>query len=241
MTSNEELVVAAQHLDFSYGGDSVLRDVSFVINQGDYVGIVGHNGSGKTTLIKLLLGLFAPESGQTELFSVPVARFHHWQWVGYVPQHISVLNPLFPATVEEVVALGLLSLKHFPKKITQSDRRKVHALLSEFNLADLKHTLIGDLSGGQQQRVFLARALITQPKLLILDEPSSSLDAASRTHFFTTLKRLNSQEKTTILLITHDIHQLSPYANRLLYLNRTVAFDGPFDQFHESVLQKGVA
>ena len=227
-------VLSVSELGFRYNTVNVLQDVSFEIEAGDYVGLVGHNGSGKTTLIKVILGLLKPYTGSISIFGEPQENFTAWQKIGYMPQSLSLFNPIFPATVEEVVSLGLLSEKRFPKRITDKDKKTVHEALDRLKILNLKDRLIGNLSGGQQQRVFLARALITKPELLILDEPSNALDNTSREMFFSILDELNKEHKTAIILITHDVGQVGKYANKLLYLNGNVVFYGKFADFCKS-------
>ena len=151
-----------------------------------------------------------------------------------MPQNISLLNPVFPATVEEVISLGLLSAKKFPKIISNKDKKIIDEALDYLKIADLKKQLIGNLSGGQQQKIFLARALITKPELLILDEPSNALDSTSREQFYSILDELNKKNKTSIILITHDIGQVGRYASKLMYLEQSILFYGSFLDFCNS-------
>lgn len=235
MSISKDIILSVSNLNFVYP-DSVyaLKDISFEIKKGEFVGLVGHNGSGKTTLVKTILGLLKPTSGEIILFGKSTKNFHYWQKIGYMPQNLSIFNPIFPATVEEIVSQGLLSLKAFPKRINASDKVTVKNALKHLNIYHLKNRLIGDLSGGQQQRVFLARAIITKPELLILDEPSNALDATTRQHFFDVLQNLNRDHKTTIILITHDIGQIGKFANKLLFIDQKVVFYGGFPDFCHS-------
>ena len=224
-------VVSVQDLTFSYGSTEVLSDVSFRLEQASYVALTGPNGAGKTTLIKVLLGLVNGYQGAVKLFGQDRKAFAQWGRVGYLPQRVNVFNPLFPATVREVVGLGLLSQKRFPKTFKKEDRATIMATLDLMGITALKDKLVGDLSGGQQQRVFLARALVSQPELLILDEPSTALDPQSREGFFDLLQELNQNRNLTIILITHDTAQIGQYAHELLYLDKTVIFHGNFADF----------
>lgn len=228
-------ILSVSKLNFSYISQcNVLRDISFDIQKGDYVGLVGDNGSGKTTLVKTILGLLKPTSGKIILFDQPIDKFNSWEKVGYMPQNLSLFNPIFPITVKEVVSLGLLSTKKFPKRITHQDTILIEQALERLNIGHLRNRLIGDLSGGQQQRVFLARAIITKPELIILDEPSNALDSSTRQQFFSVLNDLNQNQKTTIILITHDIGHIGQYANKLLYIDQKVIFYGSFANFCHS-------
>lgn len=227
-------ILSVSALGFRYNTVDVLENISFEVRAGDYIGLVGHNGSGKTTLIKVILGLLKPYTGNVSLFDQSLENFHSWNRIGYMPQNLSFFNPIFPASVEEVISLGLLSEKRFPRRITNADKKTVQEALERLKITNLKDRLIENLSGGQQQRVFLARALITKPDLLILDEPSNALDTSSREQFFSILGQLNKKNKTAIILITHDVGQVGLYADKLLYLDRKIVFFGNFADFCKS-------
>ena len=229
-----EKIVSVEDLCFSYGQIEVLHNVRFEVEKGDYIALAGPNGAGKTTLIKLLLGLLPKRFGKARLFGLDIENFDSWAEVGYLPQRVNVFNPLFPATVREVVALGLLSKKRFPKKFTAEDEVSIGGALELLDIGGLKDKLVSDLSGGQQQRVFLARALVSGPKLLIMDEPTTALDPVSRENFFSIISRLNRENGLTIILITHDTSQMGSYAGKLLYLDKTVVFYGRFSDFCHS-------
>jgi len=224
-------IVSTKELCFRYNSTEVLSGVSFSIKKGDYLAIVGPNGSGKTTLIKIILGFLEPTAGGVYLFGCAPSKFGNWEKIGYLPQKLASLNPHFPATVREVVALGLLSRKGFPKRIGLHDQEAIDYALSLMDIAHIKDEFIGELSGGQQQRVLIAKALVGDPELLILDEPTTALDPEGRDRFFSTLQKLNSEKKLTIIIITHDIGTIGRYASRLLYLDKRVVFYGGFDDF----------
>lgn len=224
-------VLSTEGLSFRHNSTEVLKDISFRLESGDYVGIVGPNGSGKTTLIKLSLGLLQGSDGTISLFGVRPSEFREWRKVGYLPQRITSFNPHFPATVREIVALGLLATKGFPKRITRNDDRSIDKALTLLDILDIKNDLIGELSGGQQQRALIAKAIVAEPELLILDEPTTALDPEAREKFFDTLRNLNEAQKVTIIIVTHDIGSIGKYASRLLYLDKRLIFYGGFDAF----------
>jgi len=224
-------VLATEGLTFQYNSTEILADISFRLQAGDYLGLVGPNGSGKTTLIKLILGLLQPSKGEIVLFGSNLTNFKDWHKVGYLPQKINSFNPHFPATVREIVSLGLLSTKRFPRRIKRNDDMAINNALELVDIIDIKTELIGELSGGQQQRVLIAKALVSEPELLILDEPTTALDPEAREKFFGTLKDLNENRKVTIIIITHDIGTIGKYASRLLYLDKKLIFYGGFDDF----------
>lgn len=227
-------VVRAERLGVSYRVGQVLEDISFLIEVGDYVGIVGPNGSGKSTLVRALIGLCTICDGSASLFGIPCARFDEWGRIGYLPQNLGLYNPIFPATVAETVALGLLSRKRFPRRITRHDRETVERMLEELGVSDLKNKLIGELSGGQQQRVLLARALVNEPELLILDEPTAALDPETRERFYRLIAEINRTRGVTVLLVTHDTGAIGQHASKMLYLDKRLLFFGSFDQFCRS-------
>ena len=227
-------VLTIEGLGFSYTGTGVLNDITFRVQAGDYLGVVGPNGSGKSTLIKAVLGLLDPDLGSVTIFGTPRSRFDQWRKVGYLPQRIKFFNPNFPATVEEIVRLGLLAGKRLPRLAAKADDEAVEKTLNLMGITDIRRRLIGDLSGGQQQRVLLARAVVGEPEILILDEPTTALDPETRENFYTLLEHLNRHVGTTIILVTHDTWSIGNYATRFIYLDKRIIFDGTFDDFCRS-------
>jgi zinc transport system ATP-binding protein len=225
------VIIEAKNISVNYGSSEVLKNISFGIEKGDFVGLAGSNGAGKTTLVKALLGLLPLTSGKIELFGENEERFKDWQKIGYLPQKFSTINALFPATVEEVITLGLLSTKKFPKRITATDRKKARVLMMELGITEQAKKMLSELSGGQQQKVLLGRALISEPEVLIFDEPSTALDPNSRDAFFKLLQTLNQEKGITIILITHDTGYIGKYANKLLYIDRELIYFGKFSEF----------
>ena len=224
-------VVTTENLSFRFNGVEILSDITFTLEKGEFLGIVGPNGSGKTTLIRLLLGLIKPTGGMVTIFGQSGDVFREWRKIGYLPQKIAAFNPHFPATVEEIVALGLLSGKSFPRRVARGDRKSIEDAMALLDITSIRHKLIGELSGGQQQRVLIAKALVAGPELLILDEPTTALDPEGRERFFATLKNLNGDRGVTIIMITHDIGTIGLHASKLLYLDKTLVFFGSFDDF----------
>jgi zinc transport system ATP-binding protein len=224
-------VLSVRDLSISYNSIEALSGLSFDVTAGDYVGLVGPNGSGKSTLVKSILGLVKTSKGSIALFGHPIVEFPHWNRVGYVPQKMLSLNPHFPSTVKEIIGLGLISLKKFPRRILKSDEASIGHMLELLNITDIADKLIGELSGGQLQRVFIARALVNKPDLIILDEPTTALDPETRENFFALMRELNRQRNATIILVTHDIGTIGEYASKLLYLDKKVIFYGSFDEF----------
>jgi zinc transport system ATP-binding protein len=227
-------VLSIENLYFRYNSRDVLSDITFSISTGDYIGLVGPNGSGKTTLIKIVLGLLKPHSGKIALFGEDTNAFSGWHKIGYLPQKISALNPRFPATVSEVVAMGLLSKKSFPKHMNRSDGITVDNILDLLDITNLRNKPIGELSGGQQQRVLVARALVNNPEFLILDEPTDALDPEMRDRFFSLMDELNKKKNVTIVIVTHDMGNIGKYTSKLLYIDKKIIFYGSFEDFCKS-------
>ena len=224
-------MITIEKLSYRYNSIEVLSNISCTIDQGDYIGLVGPNGSGKSTLIKLILGLLVPTAGSVRLCGHLSSEMKCREAIGYLPQKMSFFNPYFPSTVREIVALGLVSRKKFPKRLDVTDEKTIDKTLEMLNIADIGHKMIGDLSGGQQQRVFIARALVNNPELLFLDEPTTALDPETRENFFEILSNLNRRSNVTVVLVTHDIGTIGRYASKLLYIDRGIIFYGSFDEF----------
>jgi len=234
-----ENILEINNLSFSYGGPDVIDNLSLTVRRGGFIALAGPNGAGKTTLAKLILSLEKPNSGTIKVFGESEKRNIAWHKIGYLAQRVNLFNPLFPAEVREVVALGLLSAKKYPKKTNRTDIKKINEILDILGILDLKNKSVNELSGGQQQRVFLARALVNNPELLIMDEPSTALDPETRASFFNLIKKLNQEEGVTIIIITHDTAQAGQYANQLLYLDKKIVFFGLFADFcHSPEMEK---
>jgi len=224
-------VIEAQHVQFAYARVPVLQDISFQIEAGDYVGLIGPNGGGKTTLLKVLLGL-ERGSGNVRLFGKPLSEFADWQKIGYLAQKSPVAQSRFPISAEEVVLMGLPLRKG--TSISRAELKQVHQAMQQTRTRDYAGRIFHDLSIGQQQRVLLARALVSRPELLILDEPSTALDAKSREMFFDLLGELNSRHGVTILLITHDTGEVGRHISKFMYVDKKLVFFGTKEEFCHS-------
>ena len=202
-------IVELDSISFAYGANPVLKSISLDINRGDYLGIIGPNGSGKTTLLKIILGLLRPSTGSVKIFGQNLKDFRDWSKIGYVPQRIANFDVNFPATVQEVVLMGRYARRGLFHRTTKRDREVAKEVLEKVDMWDFKDRLIGDLSGGQQQKVFIARALATEPEIIFLDEPTTSIDSKSQAEFYGLLKRLNQEMSLTLVLISHDIQAVT--------------------------------
>lgn len=227
-----EPLVRFAHVGCGYGAAPVVEDVTFDLAAGDFVGIVGPSGSGKTTVLRAMLGLLPPRYGW-------ITR-HDGLRTGYVPQ-VEAVDWSFPVTVRDVVEMSLPS-RRFGRR-APAERERAARVLARLGLAELADRHIRDLSGGQQQRVFLARALVDEPELLVLDEPAGNVDVATRHEILHVLADLHRPADgfrgVTIVLTTHDINGLAAHLPRLICFNRTVVADGPpAEVLHPYVLER---
>jgi zinc transport system ATP-binding protein len=231
--TNNNYIVQVQDLSYRYDKENVLENINLAIEKGSFLAIVGPNGSGKSTLLKLMLGLIKPQKGTIHLFGEEIGKFKNQQKIGFVSQKANSFNTGFPATVFEVVASGLtkkLGLFKFFKKIHHD---KVTKAIESVDMGSFANRNIGELSGGQQQRVFIARALVANPELLILDEPTVGVDAKNVNSFYEMLDKLNKQEGITLLLVTHDIGTISDKVTNVACLNKNMHFHGSTDEFEQ--------
>ena len=218
-------IIELNDVSFSYEDTRVLENVTLQVEAGEFLGIVGPNAGGKSTLLKLILGLLRPQSGHLSVLKKPVCDARHQ--LGYVPQYPSFPRD-FPVTVEQTVLLGRIGMQQnnswlqrlLPGRYSKQDREAVRLALQEVEADNLLNRQIGSLSGGQLQRVLLARALVSNPQVLILDEPTANIDQRLESDIFDLLKRLN--ERMSILVVSHDIGFVSSYVTRVACINRTL-------------------
>jgi zinc transport system ATP-binding protein len=219
-------IVRVDHVAVTYGGRDVLHDVSLDVGPGEVVAILGANGSGKSTLVRTVLRLVPPAHGEIDLFGVPQRRFRQWQRIGYVPQRIGAGSGV-PATVGEVVSSGRLARRGVFTPPRAADRAAVRDALRDVGLLDRIGDPVATLSGGQQQRTLIARALAGRPDLLILDEPTAGVDAASQETFAATLRKFQAAGGT-ILLVAHELGPLQPLIDRAVVVHEgRIAHAGP--------------
>ncbi len=226
-------VIEVKDVSVQYRGIEALSGISFGVDSGDYIGIVGPNGSGKTTLVKALLGLVSFD-GTIRFQEESLSDFTSTKHIGYLPQKMAFLDQRFPATAKEIVVSGVYCCKKFPKRLSQSDYKAAEEAMEILGVTNLGNRPIGRLSGGQQQRILLARALVHHPQLLILDEPTVALDPQSREAFYSTVQKLNKENGVTVLLVSHDVGSVGKYASKLLYLDRQIIFYGTFEELCKS-------
>ena len=206
--------ISVNNVSFSYNGHAVLENINFRVKRGEYLGIVGPNGGGKTTLVKIILGLLSPESGSVDIDDGKKAR------TGYVPQYISETISQFPATVQEIVETGRTAERGILRRFTADDARAVERAVRVSGIEHLVERRLSELSGGERQKVFIARALATEPSILILDEPDAGIDYTSQEAFYSFISNLHKTLGLTIILVSHDIDTIVREADLVMCINR---------------------
>ncbi len=219
-------VIHVEALNYFVGKQEILSDISCDIEQGDYVALIGPNGGGKTTLVKMILGLQTPSSGKIDIFGIDRKHFKSWHKVGYVPQNVSLFDNNFPLSVYEAVSLGLAAKKSWFSKINQEEKIQIEEAIHIASIEEFRDKNLSELSGGQRQRVMIARALVSQPEILILDEPSTGVDIASQHKFYDFLRRLNREQNLTIIFITHDLGVIADDVTHVLSINQKLVYSG---------------
>jgi zinc transport system ATP-binding protein len=221
-------VVEIDRLSYAYSGNLVLNNISFSIGEGDILGMIGPNGAGKTTLFSCMLGLLDDYMGTIKIFGEDIKNKNSkvFKSIGYIPQK-KTIEQNFPATVEEIVSLGIT----ITGKIS---REKIASALETVGLLVQKDRRVGELSGGQQQRVLIAKAMVNNPKLLILDEPVTGIDLDTQNKFYSLLKKLNQENKITIIWASHDLDAVNKLATSVACINRSMFFHGKTHEFFEN-------
>lgn len=219
-------IIRITNLGFDYGEGWVFHKLNLNIEKGDFVAVIGANGAGKSTLLKMLANVVTPTQGEIQYYNLPVADFHEWEKIGYVPQNPARQQRNFPISVREVIELGLIHRHNLLGRINSQDRQMIDKMLTDFDLTALQHRKIGELSGGQQQRVFLARAMVKQPEILLLDEPATGIDTQAKTLLYGMLKKINRENGVTIVMVSHDLELAAETARNALCLDHGICFWG---------------
>ncbi|MBL1215067.1 MAG: ABC transporter ATP-binding protein [Ignavibacteriae bacterium] len=206
-------------VNLSIGNTSILEKINLTVQQNDFIGIIGPNGGGKTSLLKIILGLLPPTSGRVLVFGKSAS--HNSSSVGYVPQQ-SEFTKDFPISVWDVVMMGRVGEKKIFSRTSKDDKQIVDEAIEMVSMSEFKSKTIGHLSGGQKQRVLIARALAMKPKILLLDEPTASVDTKTGQNVYELLNKLN--ETTTIILVSHDMSAISRYVRKIACLNKTLVY-----------------
>lgn len=234
MKESMEEIIRVEGVSFSYDGVPALLDINLSVHQGDFLAIIGPNGSGKTTLLKIMVGLLRPGQGRVWLFGQPLEDFEEWHKIGYIQQKATNFDPIFPISVAEVIAASLNSVSSPRKPGHRQVRMKIIEALQTVGLETEADKPMNNLSGGQQQRVLIARALATEPEILLLDEPTTGVDYLSQENFYDLLGKLNKQKQLTIVLVTHDYGIVNRHVNRVACLNQKLVYHGEHSEFCQS-------
>jgi zinc transport system ATP-binding protein len=227
-------IIKVKNLSFSYDGLLALQDINLSIYAGDFLAIIGPNGSGKTTLLKLIVGLLKPQKGEVFLFGQPLEEFRDWHKIGYIQQKATYFDPFIPISVKEVIAASLYSNQKYFIGNKKEAEEKIAQVLKLVGLDDIGHKKITSLSGGQQQRILIARALVNEPEVLLLDEPTTGVDYLTQENFYDLLGQLNKDRLLTIILITHDYGIVNKHVNRVACLNQRLVYHGEHSEFCQS-------
>ncbi len=214
-----EPIVELQGVGFSYADFRVLEGVDLTIRRGDYLAVLGPNGGGKTTLLKLVLGLLRPDAGEVRVFGAGPGQARGS--IGYVPQHTNI-RPSFPVSVLDVVLMGLATRASLGPRATAAERDMALEALALVDMADCATRRIGELSGGQRQRVIIARALASEPDLLLMDEPTASVDAHARFCFYELLADLSG--RTTVVVVSHDLSIVASRVTSIACVNKRLHY-----------------
>ncbi|MFA6082329.1 MAG: metal ABC transporter ATP-binding protein [Patescibacteria group bacterium] len=236
---SQPAIIQFKNIDFSYNGQTVLDKVSFDIHAGEYVGLIGPNGGGKTTLLKILLGLIKPDKGEIKLFGKTADDFNQRYLIGYVPQRVAGADSSFVATVSEIVQSGRTARLGLLSSYKRNDAHLVHQAMEAVGVEKLANRQVSTLSGGERQRVFIARALASEPKILILDEPTVGIDSQSQEMFYTYLCDINKKLGLTIIFVSHDIDVIANEVNVIMCLNHTLVYHGsPKEMTNNDAIKK---
>jgi len=219
----QQEVISIQHLWAGYDNEPVLEDINLSVRELDFIGLIGPNGGGKTTLFRVLLGLLSPMRGEVRIMGRSVKEGR--RYVGYVPQSVD-FDRDFPISVWDVARMGRLGRRRLLQRYTAEDDEIVAGALRNVEMLHLRDRPIGALSGGQRQRVYIARALATEPGILLLDEPMASVDPRVSTSIYELLNRLNEDERITILMVSHDMSAISSHVKTVGCLNRWLFYHG---------------
>ncbi len=218
-------LVIFDHVQLRRDGISALRDVTVTLYEGEFIALIGPNGGGKSSMVQLMVGLLEPTKGRVTIFGEIAKSVSQRERIGYVSQKIATQSLDFPLCVEDIVRLGRIVEGPLWRRWRDQENLDVENVCRLCQIDHLKHRMIGELSGGERQRVFLARALVRQPKILILDEPNTGLDAQATQTFYHLLKHLHEQG-VTIVLVSHDIGVVSSYVSRVISVQETIQYDG---------------
>ncbi len=238
--------VKLKNVRFSYEKEKAVKDVSLKLEKGDFAAFIGPNGSGKSTVIKMLMGELKPDSGRVEVLGKDISRRSDWTEIGYISQEVREFNQSFPATVREIVGSNLYYEMGFFHFLNDRLEEKILRALKLVDMEDFMDRRIGNLSGGQQQRVFIARMMVNDPELILLDEPLSGVDIKTQDEFYRIIGDINSELNKTVIMVSHDVNIISSHANYVvcfeeghahLHRDEEFSYDSYLDELRDSSLQ----
>ena len=235
MESSNPLVIEIRNLSFSYNRHKILENINLEVYEKDFFAVIGPNGGGKSTLLKLVLGLIPIQKGEIKIFGENLNRENLYK-IGYVPQNTNI-NIEFPIKVIEVVLMGHIGTKRPLFGYAKEEIACAMGALGQVGMQDFAYKKIGELSGGQRQRVMIARALCANPKILILDEPTASIDIEGQRRIYRLLKELN--KNITIIVVSHDISVILEYANKIVHINKRLIFHNLSDSDRDRLDKAG--
>ena len=232
--------ISFRNVTVEYENKIALEDVSFDIDKGEFIGIIGSNGSGKTTLLKTILGIIRPSEGRIEVLGKELVSHltEIRRKIGYVPQK-TYINPKIPLLAKDVVLMGRYGHIGLLRHPGRRDYEAAKSALKEVGMYDMRNEPFGHLSGGQQQRIYIARALVQNPEIMLLDEPTTGLDVRSQDTIIGLIERLHKERGLTVLFVTHDVNSISAVADRIMYLkNRIIAFGTLMEVCTQDILER---
>ncbi|MFB5599075.1 MAG: metal ABC transporter ATP-binding protein [Nitrososphaeraceae archaeon] len=215
-------LVNLHSVSFRYDSEKILDNISFSVNEGDFLGIIGPNGAGKSTLFYCMLGLLDGYTGRIRIFGRDIKKNKKLlTQIGYIPQRKSI-DRKFPLTIKELVSFSITNKKNV---------ENIDKVLRQVELYDLRNKIIGQLSGGQQQRVLVAKALVNNPQILMLDEPTNELDQKSQDNLYLFLKKLNEEDNITVIWTSHDLDAVNKFSNKVACINKKIFYHGTKQEF----------
>ncbi|MBD3170925.1 ATP-binding cassette domain-containing protein [Candidatus Bathyarchaeota archaeon] len=215
-------VIEVDSVNITRKDKTIIEEADFTIEQGTYMGVVGPNGGGKTTLMQGILGIMPLEKGSIKILGTPIQQFEQWNKLAFVSQYSINFNEKFPLTVRELVGLGRINKTNLGRPLKNDDWNQVDEAIEFMGITQIANRRIGQLSGGQKQRVFVAKAIVRKPQVLILDEPASGIDPEAQEKFYMILSNLNQEERTTILIVSHDLAAVFCRMSHVMCINKKV-------------------
>ena len=225
------IVLEIKNVSFSYEKEKVVKNISLSFAKGDFAAFVGPNGSGKSTLIKMITGNLKTDQGQINIFGQPVNKIKDWTKIGYISQQVRDFNQSFPATVREIIASNLYKKLGLIKTMSSKLEPKVFKALKLVNMENFIDRKIGNLSGGQQQRIFIARMMVNDPELILLDEPLVGVDIKAQDDFYQIIGDINHNLGKTVIMVSHDVNLISKQANKVVCFDKGRAYPHSADDF----------